>query len=320
VNYTSSTNTPTFTIVGGAANGCDSIVTLNLTINNFVTGTDVQVACGSYTWIDGVNYTSSTNTPTFTIVGGAANGCDSIVTLNLTINTFVTGTDVQAACGSYTWIDGVNYTSSTNTPTFTIVGGAANGCDSIVTLDLMINTFPDLPLLPDDTTYCINSTPMEIIASGSGGSFLWSSDSNFVTIIGSGNSILPVQTLGSNTYYVMESLNGCPSPISAITITMINCDITVPTAFTPDGDGVNEDWQILDLDLVYPNNSVLIYNRWGNLIFEHESQKDGPYDENRWNGMYNGQDMPVGSYYYIILYNDENGGSISGVVSILKSE
>ena len=320
VNYTSSTSTPTFTIVGGAANGCDSIVTLDLTINTFVTGTDVQVACGSYTWIDGVNYTSSTSTPTFTIVGGAANGCDSIVTLDLTINTFVTGTDVQVACGSYTWIDGVNYTSSTNTPTFTVVGGAANGCDSIVTLDLTINNFPNVPLLPNDTTYCINSTPMEIIASGSGGTFLWSSDSNFVTIIGSGDWILPVQTLGSNTYYVMESLNGCPSPISTITITMINCDITVPTAFTPDGDGVNEDWQILDLDIVYPNNSVLIYNRWGNLIFEHESQKDGPYDENRWNGKYNEQDMPVGSYYYIILYNDENGGSISGVVSILRSE
>ncbi len=320
VNYTSSTSTPTFTIVGGAANGCDSIVTLDLTINTFVTGTDVQVACGSYTWIDGVNYTSSTSTPTFTIVGGAANGCDSIVTLDLTINTFVTGTDVQVACGSYTWIDGVNYTSSANTPTFTVVGGAANGCDSIVTLDLTINNFPNVPLLPNDTTYCINSTPMEIIASGSGGTFLWSSDSNFVTIIGSGDWILPVQTLGSNTYYVMESLNGCPSPISTITITMINCDITVPTAFTPDGDGVNEDWQILDLDLVYPNNSVLIYNRWGNLIFEHESQKDGPYDENRWNGKYNEQDMPVGSYYYIIFYNDENGGSISGVVSILRSE
>jgi gliding motility-associated-like protein len=320
LNYTSSTNTPTFTIIGGAVNGCDSIVTLNLTINTFVTGTDVQVACGSYTWIDGVNYTSSTNTPTFTIVGGAANGCDSIVTLNLSMNTFVTGTDVQVACGSYTWIDGVNYTSSTNTPTFMINGGAVNGCDSLVTLNLTINTFPVMPLLPEDTSYCINATPEEIVASGSGGTFLWSTDSNFITLIGSSNSILPFQTLGSNTYYVIESLNGCPSPVNSITITIVNCDITVPTAFTPDGDGVNDDWQILDLDFVYPNNSVLIYNRWGNLIYEHESLKDGLYDDNRWNGKYNDQDMPVGSYYYIILFNDENGGSVTGVVSILRTE
>ncbi|KAB2859452.1 MAG: T9SS type B sorting domain-containing protein [Flavobacteriales bacterium] len=137
--YTSSTNSPTFTIVGGSANGCDSVVTLNLTINNSTTGTDVQTACGNYIWIDGNTYSASTNSPTFTIVGGSANGCDSVVTLNLTINTFASGTDVQTACNSYTWIDGNTYTSSTNSPTFTIVGGSVNGCDSVITLNLTIN-------------------------------------------------------------------------------------------------------------------------------------------------------------------------------------
>ncbi|MFN7593584.1 MAG: beta strand repeat-containing protein, partial [Bacteroidota bacterium] len=135
ITYTSSTNTPTFTIT--LPNGCDSIVTLDLTINNFVTGTDVQTHCTSYTWIDGITYSASTNTPTYTIVGGSATGCDSIVTLDLTINNTLSGTDVQTHCTSYTWIDGNTYTSSTNTPTFTIT--LPNGCDSIVTLDLTIN-------------------------------------------------------------------------------------------------------------------------------------------------------------------------------------
>ncbi|BDS13173.1 T9SS type A sorting domain-containing protein [Aureispira anguillae] len=138
VTYTSSNNTATHTIVGGAITGCDSIVTLNLTINNTVTGTDTQVACGTYTWLDGITYTSSNNTATHTIVGGAITGCDSVVTLNLTINNTVTGTDTQIACGTYTWLDGVTYTSSNNTATHTIVGGAYNGCDSIVTLDLTV--------------------------------------------------------------------------------------------------------------------------------------------------------------------------------------
>ncbi len=138
--YSSSTNTPTYTYVGGAANGCDSIVTLDLTINNSTSGTDVVSACGSYTWIDGNTYSSSTNTPTYTYTGGATNGCDSTVTLNLTITSFASGTDVQTACDSYTWIDGNTYSSSTNTPTYTYVGGAANGCDSVVTLDLTINS------------------------------------------------------------------------------------------------------------------------------------------------------------------------------------
>jgi hypothetical protein len=133
ITYTSSTNNPTFTLTNAA--GCDSVITLNLTINYSNTGTDVQVACDSFTWIDGVTYTSSTNTPTFTLTN--ATGCDSTVTLNLTINNSSTGTDVQVACQTFTWIDGITYTSSTNTPTFTLTN--AVGCDSVVTLNLTIN-------------------------------------------------------------------------------------------------------------------------------------------------------------------------------------
>ena len=131
--YTSSTNTPTFTLTNAA--GCDSVITLNLTINYSSTGTDVQTACDTYTWIDGNTYTSSTNSPTFTITNTA--GCDSTITLNLTINNSSAGADVQIACNSFTWIDGITYTSSTTAPTFTLTNAA--GCDSIVTLNLTIN-------------------------------------------------------------------------------------------------------------------------------------------------------------------------------------
>ena len=99
--YTTNNNSATFTIPNGSVNGCDSIVTLDLTISNSVSGTDTQVACGSYTWIDGNTYTTNNNTATFTILNGSVNGCDSIVTLDLTINNSVSGTDTQVACGSY---------------------------------------------------------------------------------------------------------------------------------------------------------------------------------------------------------------------------
>ena len=45
------------------------LVTLDLTISNSVNGTDIQTACGSYTWIDGNTYTTSNNTATFNIPG-----------------------------------------------------------------------------------------------------------------------------------------------------------------------------------------------------------------------------------------------------------
>ncbi|MGJ8660619.1 MAG: SBBP repeat-containing protein [Bacteroidota bacterium] len=135
-NYTSNNNTATHTLTNAA--GCDSVVTLDLTIINSATGTDTRTECNSYTWIDGNNYTTSNNTATFNIVGGAANGCDSLVTLDLTIINSAIGTDTRTECNAYTWIDGNNYTASNNSVTFNIVGGAANGCDSLVTLDLTI--------------------------------------------------------------------------------------------------------------------------------------------------------------------------------------
>jgi len=91
--------------------GCDSTATLVLTINNATPGTDVQAACDSYTWINGITYASSNSTATFLLTTAA--GCDSLVTLNLTITTSPTAvaTDngnatVTASAGtSYQWID-----------------------------------------------------------------------------------------------------------------------------------------------------------------------------------------------------------------------
>ena len=114
--------------------GCDSLVTLDLTIANSLTGTDTQIACDSYTWIDGVTYTSSNNVAS--VLLAASGGCDSLVTLDLTINNSETATDIQSACDSYTWIDGNTYTASNNSATFVLTN--ASGCDSTVTLDLTI--------------------------------------------------------------------------------------------------------------------------------------------------------------------------------------
>ncbi len=138
-----------------AANGCDSVVTLNLTINQPSTGVDVQTACGSFTWINGITYTESNSTATYTLTNAA--GCDSVVTLNLTINQLTTGTDEQTACGSFTWIDSVTYTESNNTATFTLTNAA--GCDSMVTLNLTIfsDETSDLSVTTPDSCYTWNS-------------------------------------------------------------------------------------------------------------------------------------------------------------------
>ncbi len=107
--YTEST-TATHTIVGGAANGCDSTITLNLTINQPTNSLVSATQCGSYTWA--VNNQTYTSSGSYTHIIPNANNCDSIITLNLTINnvdntTSVSGITLTAnqAGANYQWVD-----------------------------------------------------------------------------------------------------------------------------------------------------------------------------------------------------------------------
>ena len=134
--YTASNNTATYTYTNAA--GCDSLVTLDLTINNSTSSTDTHVACDEFMWnCDGNLYTSSNNTATYTYTNTA--GCDSVVTLNLTINNSTSSIDTHVACDEFIWnCDGNLYTASNNTATYVYANVA--GCDSVVTLDLTINS------------------------------------------------------------------------------------------------------------------------------------------------------------------------------------
>lgn len=111
-------------------------------------GIDVVASCGPYSWIDGNNYAFSNNTAQYTIVGGAAGGCDSIVTLNLTVNTPVDPTITTTASPTltsnatgvdYQWIDCGNGNApisgqtnqsftATGTGSYAVIVTASNGC------------------------------------------------------------------------------------------------------------------------------------------------------------------------------------------------
>ena len=124
---TSGTYTHTFT----DASGCDSIVTLYLTINKAKTSEFRATACIEFKWNNNT-YTKSGDYEQHFI---SAAGCDSSVTLHLTINQTNRDTLTESACDIYTW-NGKSITESGN---YTDTLKNANGCDSIVTLHLTIN-------------------------------------------------------------------------------------------------------------------------------------------------------------------------------------
>ncbi len=227
--YTNSNSTATHTLTN--TYGCDSIVTLDLTILQETSYTDIHVACDSFTWIDGNTYFTTNNTATYVLTNGA--GCDSTITLDLTINASTTSIDNQSACGSYTWIDGNTYTSSNNSATHILQN--ANGCDSTITLNLTIGQ-------PVNTTQAI--TECESYTWIDGNTYTSSNSSATFTTIGSNGcdsiitlnlTILPASSgidvisscgpytwVDGNTYsvdnfsstYTYQGVNGCDSIVT----------------------------------------------------------------------------------------------------------
>lgn len=201
--YTSSNNTATYTFT--TDNGCDSVVTLNLTILSNKT-TDVHSSCYPYTWIDGNTYTSSNNTATYTLTNWA--GCDSIITLNLTIYG-TTGNDIQTACNSITWIDGNTYTTNNNFAQHRLKN--VIGCDSIVTLILTI-----IKISTSTTT----TSGHTINASNSNASYQWlNCDKNHEVIFGENRQSFSPKTKGN--YSVELTEKGCTDTSDCISITTI---------------------------------------------------------------------------------------------------
>ena len=124
-----------YTFTTTASNGCDSIVTLHLTINKSYNVEEPVVECDTYTWpLDGNTYTTSGD---YVYRGKTISGCDSIVTLKLTVNKSYNVEEPVVACDTYTWpLDGNTYTTSGD---YVYTGKTISGCDSIATLKLTIN-------------------------------------------------------------------------------------------------------------------------------------------------------------------------------------
>jgi gliding motility-associated-like protein len=87
-------------------------------------------------------------------------------------------------------------------------------------------------------------------------------------------------------------------------------NIEPPNAFTPNGDGIHDVWEIAYLS-DYMNVVVDVFNRYGQNVY-HVQGYGSP-----WDGRMNGKDLPAGTYYYII--NLGNGGApLSGPVTIIR--
>jgi len=94
-----------------------------------------------------------------------------------------------------------------------------------------------------------------------------------------------------------------------VKVTNIDC-IHIYNVFSPNGDGVNDTWDI-DNIFLYPDVEINVFNQWGNKVFESTGYTEA------WDGTYNGNPLPAATYYYTLdLKNGDK--AYSGSITILK--
>ncbi|MCM2301079.1 MAG: tandem-95 repeat protein, partial [Flavobacteriaceae bacterium] len=103
------------------------------------------------------------------------------------------------------------------------------------------------------------------------------------------------------------------------------CKLFIPEGFSPDGDGVNDTFEILGLVSKYPNFKLEIFNRWGNLLYDYQHNGNTMNEPPWWDGLPNkkgaiskNNGLPSATYFYVIYFNDGVKKPQSGWVYIKR--
>jgi gliding motility-associated-like protein len=253
--------------------------------------------------------------------GTDATYCEGDVMADLTATAGAGGTLTWYADAGLTTVLGTGATFSplaVNGTTSYYVTETSTGCESgSAMVTIVINASAAAPVVSADATYCTTDVIADMTAMPSaGGTIVWYSDAALTNQIGTGNTLAPNVNVGTTTYYVAEMVGTCAGVVSTVTITINQCqviELVIPTGFTPDdGDGVNDVWELPNLSILYPNAVVQIYNRWGNQLFDSAAGYPQP-----WDGRFNGEQLPVGSYYFVIDFKSDREPE-KGTVTIIR--
>ena len=183
-------------------------------------------------------------------------------------------------------------TEPTETVILNVIYERCNGNLDTSTATIYISEYTPLYLdLPDSLNICSELFESATLQSDWGGgidpiALNWSNGSDQDVIIVSPDS---------TQYFSLSIYDGCNQEIHDSVLVWNQCPIENINVFTPNNDGINDFFVPVNLD-DYPNPSVLVYNRWGKLVYANENYQ---YD---WDGTHfkSGNELNDGLYYYIV--------------------
>ena len=225
---------------------------------------------------------------------------DTLICDGSPIQLWVTGGN-----GAYQWYPATNLSCEfCPNPIATILGSEyfnailldTNGCGD--TLGVYVSVHPpfNMQLWNNDTTIYLGES---IQLNVTGAPFYYWNPTNYISYSQSNDGL--TTPLTDITYYVtgVSLLQGCPQ-IDSFHISVIEQDAFIPSAFTPNGDGVNDMFRVTARKMV-TLQEFKVMNRWGQQVFETRDISKG------WDGNFKGQPQDSGIYYYMIKIASPTG-------------
>ncbi|MDQ3192661.1 MAG: gliding motility-associated C-terminal domain-containing protein, partial [Bacteroidota bacterium] len=342
--------TTTYTVIGTNANGCSDtasttvtvatvpIVTANSTASEICLGASLTLTgsgANTYVWNNGViNGTafSPTATNTYTLMGTNTNGCSASDTITIIVNQLsnvifpnldsVCSTDnaIQLTAGtpsggiySGPGVSGNEFDPSIGTGTYalTYTYTDSNNCTNSANSSIAVNTTPEGFVINSNSPVCEGYRLLLSATEIPGAIYKWTGPSGFT----SDSVSTTVENFNNNkegNYYLNISLNGCPGNFSLYADLKNDCNLKIYNSITPNNDNVNDTW-IIDGISSYPENQVLIFNRWGDKVWETTNYNN---EDKIWKGTnLDGNPLPIGTYFYIVKFEDE---TLKNYVELMK--
>ncbi|MFM6925086.1 MAG: gliding motility-associated C-terminal domain-containing protein [Ferruginibacter sp.] len=295
----------------------------------------------TYNWTGPAGYTANVQNPVFTASNNSAGnyivtvkdqfGCVNTASTMVSIlqkpimdvfpksASFCTGDSVLlTATGgiSYLWTPAAGltnpavastYAKPATSITYNVTATGANACTS--SMDVKITVFKKPVVRAGDDIALINgqSAVINAVLDTTNVNFFWTP----VDFLDNPAVVRPLTTPNRDITYTLHAVSGlgCGTATDTVLIKVYN-DLYIPNAFTPDGNGKNDRWEIKAL-AAYPLAKVFVFNRLGELVFASNGATD------YWDGTYKGKKAAAGAYVYMIDLKN-NSPVIKGQVLLVR--
>jgi gliding motility-associated-like protein len=196
--------------------------------------------------------------------------------------------------------------AGTGTQIITYIFTAQSGCADTVAKQIVVNPTPKVNAGKDVIFLDGTSSKLNATASGNNLTYKWTPSLG----LDYDNILNPVARPSVNTTYklTVTSVDGCTAA-DEVNVAVLKAPV-IPNTFTPNNDGVNDVWNILNLDS-YPTVTVEIFNRYGAQVYYSKGYSIP------WDGRYKGAELPVGTYYYIITPGSGRD-KVAGPITIIR--